>query len=422
MSCALPPLKQPYESGQALDGIACRRLFTPEIILDDVLITFSGGLIEMMGEFASQWIPPNVFDARSAALTVVPGLIDVHIHGCGGADFLDLDEASYRCISETAARGGATSIVATTTIPRDDLELERFAEFVRLLRRLDPPGARFLGIFLEGPFINSEKRGGFGPQYVWPVDLRAADRILSLCEDLLLKITIAPEIEGGERLIEFFHENPRTTVEISLGHSAASYELARKMFRLERVRQVTHAFNAMHPFHHRSPGLIGAALLEERVWCEMIPDGHHLSGPAIALLNRLKGWQRLMIVTDGTGATATTPGTRIHSVGGWTEVRDGAVRLLDGTLAGSNLLMAGAVRSACELGAVEFHDALRMATLTPARSVHCEDRVGSIEPRKRADFCILDEHGDVFATIRDGRIVYMAKKAGGNEQPRSSGP
>ncbi|MGB9692847.1 MAG: N-acetylglucosamine-6-phosphate deacetylase [Candidatus Sumerlaeaceae bacterium] len=411
MNCALPPFRQPSAAGQMLEGIACRRLFTPEIILDDVLITFSGGAIEMMGEFASQWIPPNVFDARAHGLTVVPGLIDVHIHGCGGADFLDLDEEAYRCISETAARGGATSIVATTTIPRDDTELERFGEFVRLIRRFDPPGARFLGIFLEGPFINPDKRGGFGPKYVWPADLAHAERILSVCEDLLLKITIAPEIDGGEALLEFFHENPRTTVEISLGHSSADYDLARKLFRLERVRQVTHAFNAMHPFHHRAPGLIGAALLEERVWCEMIPDGHHLSGPAIALLHRLKGWERLMIVTDGTGATATTPGTRIHSVGGWTEVRDGAVRLLDGTLAGSNLLMAGAVKSACELGGIEFHDALRMATLTPARSVHCDDRVGSVEPRKRADFCVLDERGDVLATIRDGKLVYLANEA-----------
>lgn len=407
MSCAIPPPTGIPRCGQTLDGIACGRLYTPEIILDDVLVMFDGGAVGMMGEFASQWLPANVFDARRTGWTVVPGLVDVHIHGCGGADFLDLDAAAYARISETAARGGATSIVATTTIPRDDSELERFTEFVRILRNFDPPGARFLGIFLEGPFINPEKRGGFGPQYCWPVDLRRAERILSLCEDLLLKITIAPEIPDATRLIEFFHSHPRTTVEISLGHTAADFELARRMFRFERVRQVTHAFNAMHPFHHRAPNLIGAALLEERVWCEMIPDGHHLSGPAIALLHRLKGWQRLMIVTDGTGATATPPGTRVHSVGGWTEVRDGAVRLLDGTLAGSNLLMADAVSAACQLGGIAFHDALRMATVTPARSVHAEGRIASIEPGKRADLCVLDEKMTVVATIRDGRLVYL---------------
>ena len=411
MACLPPSFPTPHPvGGQLLEGIACGRLFTPQIILDNVLVTFDNGRISMMGEFASEWMPPNVFNARQRGWIVVPGLIDVHIHGCGGADFLDKREDAYKEISRTAARGGASSIVATTTIPTDDAELEGFAEFIRLLKNLNPPGARFLGIFLEGPFINPEKRGGFGPQYCWPVDIRRAQKILELCEDLLLKITVAPEIEGADKLIELFHENPRTTVEISLGHTAADYELASRMFRRERVRQVTHAFNAMHPFHHRSPNLIGAALLNERVWCEMIPDGHHLSGPAISLLHRLKGPERLMIVTDGTGATATPPGTRIHSVGGWTEVRDGAVRLLDGTLAGSNLLMADAIRSTCSLGNVPFQDALMMATITPARSVHAESKVGSIDPQKYADFCVLDENGDVMATIVGGTLVYLSPR------------
>lgn len=403
----LPPMNFPQEVGSQLTGIACRRLYTPDIILDDVLVTFEESQIAMMGEFASAWLPPGIFDARAQNLTVVPGLIDVHIHGCGGADFLDQTTESFARVSRVTASGGATSIVATTTIPTSDAQLERFRDFVAKLRNFEPDGARILGLFLEGPFINPEKRGGFGPEYVWPVDLKQAQRILSICEDLLLKITIAPEIPQAEALIRLFHENPRTHIEISLGHSAADFELARRYFQLERVRQVTHAFNAMHPFHHRAPGLIGAALLEERVWCEMIPDGHHLTGPAITLLHRLKGPNRLMIVTDGTAATATPEGTKIRSVGGWTEVRDGAVRLLDGTLAGSNLLMAGALHRASALGGIEFHDSLRMATITPARSVHWESQIGSIEPRKRADFCVLAEDGSVYATIRDGKLVFL---------------
>jgi N-acetylglucosamine-6-phosphate deacetylase len=397
---------------EPLAGIACRRLFTPDTVLDDVLITFEkDGSIGVMGEFASHQMPPNVFDARRPDVKVVPGLIDVHIHGGGGADFRELDEASLLRISENAARGGASSIIATLTLPRDEAGFERLSDFVRLLRTTDPPGARVLGIFLEGPFINPRKHGAFGPDYIWPVDLARAERLLSLCGDLLLKITVAPEIDGGTRLIELFHENPNTHVEVSLGHSVVDYDTARRLFRMERVRQVTHAFNAMDSFHHRAPGLIGAALLDDRVLCEMIPDGFHLVGPTIELLYRMKGRDRLMIVTDGAAATGTKPGTRIMGLSGWTEVRDGAVRLPDGTLAGSNLLMASAVRSACELGHVPFQDALRMATVTPALSVHWEDRVASIEPRKRADFCVLDGHGEVLATIRDGRAVYVASAA-----------
>lgn len=389
-----------------LGGIACRRLYTPSIILDNVLVLFEGPKIGPMGDFASAWIPPDIYNARGDDVIVTPGLIDVHVHGCGGADFLDKSAGSLRTISATAARGGAASIVATTTIPIDDAELEGFAEFLHQLRNTPVEGARFLGIHLEGPFINPERRGGFGERFVQPADLRKAERILSMCEAELLKVTLAPEIEGGADLVHLFAEHPRAAVEVSIGHSSIGYEDARRWFRHGRVRQVTHAFNAMCPFHHRDPGLVGAALLDDNVLCEMIPDGCHLTGPAIELLYRLKGPKRLMLVTDGTAATGTPPGTRILSVGGYTEVRDGAVRLMDGALAGSNLFMAGALAETQRLAGVPFDEALQMATITPARSVNKEDVVGSIDPGKAADFCVLRRDGTVAATIRDGLLVY----------------
>jgi N-acetylglucosamine-6-phosphate deacetylase len=390
-----------------LGGIACRRLYTPHMILDNVLVLFEGAKIGMMGDFNSAWVPPDVFNARGEDLTVVPGFIDVHIHGCGGSDFREHTDEAFRTISTTAAGGGATSIVATTTFPQGPAGLEMFEEVVRAYRASEPPGARFLGLFLEGPFINPEMRGGFGADYVQPVRLEVVRRILDLCADLLLKITIAPEIEQGEELINMVHDNPGTQIEVSLGHSSADFALARKFFKLERVRQVTHAFNAMTPFHHRSPSLIGAALLDDRVMMEMIPDGCHLVGPTVEMLYRAKGPKRLMIITDGTAATATPEGTPVRSVGGITMVRDGAVRLENGALAGSNLLMAGAVRRAMDIGAVPFEHAVEMASMTPAVSVRREAQVGSIDPGKFADLCVLRRDGSVAATIRDGRLVYQ---------------
>lgn len=392
-----------------LSGIACQRVYTPDIILDNVLIEFERGRISMMGDFASWQIPPDYFNAREEGYVTVPGLIDVHVHGCGGADFLDNAERSIETISEVAARGGATSLVATTTIPTDDEQLEQFAERVRLLRETRPNGARMIGIHLEGPFLNLEKRGGFGPRFVQPIDLKKAEKILALCADALLKITLAPEIKNAESLVRLLLENPKTNVEISLGHTNADADLARKFFENSRVRQVTHAFNAMHPFHHREPNLIGAALTDDRVSMEMIPDGHHLTGPAINLLYRAKGPRRLMIITDGTAATATREGTRVESVGGWTEVRDGAVRLLNGALAGSNLLMSGALQQAQQLGNVPFDHAVQMCTRTPAESIHAQGLIGTIEPGKRADFCVLKADGSVAATIREGMLVYSAE-------------
>jgi N-acetylglucosamine-6-phosphate deacetylase len=393
-----------------LEGIACRRLFTPRDILDNVLVLFEEGRIGGMGEFASSWIAPGIFNAREEEWVVVPGLVDTHVHGSNGADFFTPTGEGLERISASVARGGATSVVCSTAIPADDAELEGLAELVRLVRQTNPPGARFLGIFLEGPFINPQKRGGFGRRYLQPVDLKRAEKILSVCGDTLLKITLAPELEGAEALVRLLSEDPRTRVEISLGHTAADDALARRFFAMERVRQVTHAFNAMNPLHHRAPNLIGAALVDPNVTLEMIPDGQHLAAAVIALLHRVKGPRRLMIVTDGTAITATPPGTKIHDVGGVVEVRDGAVRLGDGTIAGSNVLMADALRLAQRLGAIDFVDCVEMATLTPAASVHREDEIGSIEPRKRADFCVLRKDGSVVATIRDGVLVYSGEE------------
>lgn len=391
-----------------LGGIACRRLYTPQYMLDNVLVLFDGPKISMLGDFVSSYLQPDFYDAQSEDLFVMPGLIDVHVHGCGGADFLDKQAESFKTISMTGARGGATSMLATTTIPVDDEQLEGFAEFLRLLKTVDPPGARFIGLHLEGPFLNPAKRGGFGLRYIQPANLKHAERILSMCEDVLAKITISPEIENADPLIRMFAENPRTQIEVSLGHTDASFEMAQKWFEHERVRQVTHAFNAMHPFHHRNPSMIGAALLNDHAWLEMIPDGYHLTGPVIELLYRSKGPKRLMIITDGTAATATAPGTQFESVGGVTEVRDGAVWLLNGTLAGSNMLMADALMGAVNRGKVPLQDAIQMATTTPAKSIHVDDKVGAIDAGKRADFCVMRKDGTVAATIRDGLLVYEA--------------
>jgi N-acetylglucosamine-6-phosphate deacetylase len=393
-----------------LGGIACRRLYTPFYLLDNVLVLFEGAKISMLGEFASSHLEPDFYNAQDDDLFVVPGFVDVHIHGCGGADFLDKTTASLQTISSNSARGGATSLLATTTIPVDDEELEGFAEFVRLLKEVKVAGARFVGIHLEGPFINPNRSGAFGPRYIQPANLKHAERILSISEDVLAKITIAPEIENGDALIRLFAENPRTSIEVSVGHSELTFEQANRWFEHERVRQVTHAFNAMHSFHHRRPGLLGAALLNDKVWAEMIPDGHHLSGAAIELLHRVKGRDRLMIVTDASAATGTPPGTMIESIGGLTQVKDGAVRLMNGALAGSNVLMNDAMFGAINLGKVPLEDAIRMSCVTPAQSVHLFDRIGSIEPGKQADLCIMRRDGSVVATIRDGILVYEAAR------------
>ena len=346
------------EMQKKLSSIACRRLYTPDRMLEDVLVEFEGRNIARVGHPIAESLPQSCFDARDDGLTVVPGLVDSHIHGCGGCSFLDTTRQAIDTICRTAARGGATSVVATTTVPVDDNSLERFSAFVELVRskmRDDDAfadaeadteaGARVLGVFLEGPFLRMEKRGGYGTQFVQPVDLDLARRILEISGDILLKMTIAPEIRGADELIDLLLTDPSTKVEITLGHTGADSELAQRCFARERVRQVTHTFNAMNGLHHRSPSLIAAAMLDPEVICEIVPDGFHLTGPIIEILYRLKGSDHLVVITDGTTATATPPGTFVESVGNWTRIVDGVVRTADGTIAGSGLQMMTALRS-----------------------------------------------------------------------------
>lgn len=404
-------------SSTQLSGIACRRLVTPTLLLDDVFIEFDGARIGVMGNSGSSWLPPSAYNARGEGLTVVPGLIDVHLHGCAGADFLDRTPECLATISAQAAKGGATTILATTTLPEDDTNLESFARLVAMIREINSesgelkvPGARILGLHLEGPWLNPEKRGSFGFKYIRPIDLKTADKVLEIAGDLIYKVTMAPEIPGGAELVELLTTDPRSRADVSLAHSTISYDEACRYFDTNpRVRNLTHAFNAMNSLHHRDPNLIGAALVDDRVFVEVIPDGHHVSPAVIRLLVKAKGHKRLLAVTDGTGATGTCPGTIIVSIAGEITVRDGAVRKVsDGTLAGADIGMSDALHRLQTLGGVEFEHAVEMCTATPAASIRCEAEIGSIEPGKRADFTILREDGTVHATIRDGMLVYSA--------------
>lgn len=399
-----------------LTGIACRRLYTPSLMLDDVFIEFDGPRIGIMGNSGSSWLPPSAFNAREEGLTVVPGFIDVHLHGACGADFLDRTAESMQTISAFAARGGATTILATTTLPVDDFGLEKFSQFVALIREansesgeLRMPGARILGLHMEGPWLNQEKRGSFGPRYMQAVNRELVERLLDVAGDLIYKVTMAPEIPGGDELLEILTSDPRSRAVVSLAHSKIPYADACHIFDTNaRARNLTHAFNAMESIHHRDPQLVGAALVDDRVFVEVIPDGYHVAPALIDLVSRCKGSKRLLAVTDATGATGTCPGTVIMSLAGETTVRDGAVRKVgDDTLAGADLTMAQAAERLQKFAKLPFEQAIEMCSATPAASIGAEE-IGTIDPGKRADFTVLRPDGTVAATIRDGMLVYSA--------------
>lgn len=411
--------KQPIQ----LSGIACRRLRTPQHILDNVYIEFDGSRISILGDFNSVQVPVGAYNARDEEFTVIPGMVDVHVHGAGGVDFLNADHESLKMISSVAARGGATTLVATTTLASDDENLESFAEFIRLLRSTGAmgwnlgskdktvntlPGCRFAGIHLEGPFLNPERRGAFTDRFLRPPDVKVAEQVMEICGDLLTKVTMAPEMPGGEELVEVFTSGS-TPVEVSLGHTTADFALGMKMFENPHARQITHVFNAMSGLHHRQANLITAALMDPRVSLEIIGDGLHVSPPVVQLLHRLTGAKRLIAITDGASSAGMAPGSVCEAFSGQAKVGadSGVRRTSDNVLVGSAALMNDIFQRLQHMADIPFEDALLMTTENPAKSVNRFDQIGSVDKDKRADFVVL-KNGQVAATIRDGMLVYEA--------------
>lgn len=370
-------------------------------------------------------VPPGAYNAREDELTVIPGLVDVHVHGAGGVDFLNANAEDLRMISSIAASGGATSLVATTTLAGDDENLESFAEFIRILRASGGmcynggtsdrtvstlPGARIMGIHLEGPFLNPARRGAFTDRFLRLPDSKVAQQVMDICGDLLLKVTLAPELPGGEELVETF-TNGKYPVEVSLGHTTADFALGMKMFENPHARQITHVFNAMSGLHHRQANLISAALIDERVSLEIIGDGLHVTPPVVQMLHKVTGAKRLIAITDGASSAGTPPGSVFEAFSGQAVVGEdsGVRRTSDNVLVGSAALMNDIFQRLQHQADIPFEDALLMCAETPAKSVNRFDQIGSIDKGKRADFVVLRDGMNVAATIRDGMLVHEAK-------------
>lgn len=391
-----------------VERIICGKLITPDGIRNNALLELSKDKIHGIRDYSGKGSKHGKMEARTldaSRFIVAPGLIDLHIQGCGGADFLDATPEAVRTISQGAAKGGCTSLLATTTISKEDRELKRYGAFIAGVKQsVDEvgDGARILGVHLEGPYLNEEKRGGFGPEYIKQPDLDEFRTILDISKGLLRLITIAPELQGAEAIIR---EAVGRGIHVSLGHSTATFDEAERAFRLGAT-QLTHGFNAMEPLLHREPGLIGAALVEDNVFVQVIPDGIHLHPAMLRLLVRLKGSKGLVLISDATAACGLPEGVKIKGVGGEIMLRNGAIRLEDGTLAGSALMLNRAVQRMMEFTGIDVCEAVEMASLTPATAIGLDEHKGSIEEGKDADLVVMDDDFNVKYTLRAGCVVY----------------
>jgi N-acetylglucosamine-6-phosphate deacetylase len=378
--------------------ITARLAFTPlEAIHDAVVVVDDGHIVSVSSRSASP-IPENtrIHDFPDAILA--PGFIDIHVHGGAGHDVMQPGDDGLSRMEQHFAKHGVTSYCPTTvTAPLD----ATFAALDRLAVSHKAPRtarAKPVGLHLEGPFISHAKRGVHPPDLLLAPSLEVFDKIWQAAQGTVAMMTIAPELPGA---VEMIREAASRGVCISLGHSDAT--LAQTQAGVEAGgRHATHTFNAMRPLDHREPGILGDVLSDPRITADVIADGVHVHPEVLKIFLRAKGPEGAVLITDAMSATGMGDG-RFRLGGFEVEVRGDRCEH-EGKLAGSVLTLDRAVRNITTFASWSLQDAVRLATLNPARVLGRND-IGILAPGAQADFILLSPDGTVQRTIIDGQVA-----------------
>lgn len=330
---------------------------------------------------------------------LIPGMIDMHIHGSNNADVMDASTEALETICSSIATLGTTAFLATTmSEPTERIEnaLANIAHFS------NETGAELLGIHLEGPFLSPSYKGAQDGHHLISPDIKLFDRWQVLANNKIKLVTLAPELDNAFALIRHLKSHK---VIISVGHSNASFEQTNQAIEMG-CSHATHLFNAMGKLHHRTPGTAAALLLNDKVMAEVIADFNHLHPAFLELTYRMKGRENCLLVTDATRAQCMPEGE--YTLGGQTVfVSDNRVALADGTLAGSIVTQAQAAINMQAVLNCDVMDLVYMTSVNPAKALGVYHRKGSIAEGKDADLVVLDEQFNVVMSICRGDIVYQ---------------
>ena len=330
----------------------------------------------------------------------IPGLIDIHLHGGNGSDFCDGTVSSLSDICSYELFNGVTSLCATTmTLPSSQLSpiLENIAAYSQLSPKEE---SRILGIYLEGPFLSASKKGAQNGLFLTTPDCALLDYYQALSHHQIKICAIAPELPDAMEFITKNHD----TVTITLAHTTADYATSSAAF-LAGASQVTHLFNAMPPFASREPGLIGAAADHKNVFVELICDGIHVHPSMIRSTFSLFGEDRIVMISDSMMATGMPDGT--YSLGNQSvSVHGQDARLTDGgALAGSVSNLMECLRFTVKTAGIPLEKAIKCVTTNPAKVLHVESILGSLEPGMYADILLIDEDLNIKMIVYKGRCI-----------------
>jgi len=332
--------------------------------------------------------------------TVTPGFIDIHVHGGGGGDTTDASAESIEKMCRAHARFGTTSMLPTIYAG----SLRTICDRLRAVAdhsHIASKGSQVLGSHLEGPYVNPKRKGALRVRHFRKPSIKELHRLIDASRTTVRMITIAPELPGG---IELVKECNRCDIKVSVGHSNASFEEMCQAINAG-LNHATHIFNALRRVHHRDPGVMGTIFINPEVTVDVIADYYHVHPAVLTFLFMVKRYSRIVLVTDSLRITGL-PGKSFVADGQKVKITGNVAKLPDGTIAGSVLTMNRAVKNIVALGVVPVSEALKMASLIPARVLGIADHKGSILPDFDADIVILDDDFNVLLTMVRGNIVY----------------
>ena len=388
----------------SLTALTAKALLTPVERIEHPLMLLEDSRILEVSSQKSQSIPPKCRHLDFADATLVPGFLDLHIHGGAGHDVMKADKEALSSLQSFLARHGVTGYLPTTVTAPIDQTLDAVD---RLAKAIEESGAQSgqsaqaapLGIHLEGPFLSHERRGVHPPEYLQKPTVALLNRLWQASRGHIKVITIAPELEGA---LEVIAEAVRLGVSVSIGHSDAHLESARSAH-AAGARHATHTFNAMRPLGHRDPGILGFVLSEPGMTADIIADGIHVDPAVVDIFFRAKGVDRAVLITDALSATGMPDGH--YRLGSFEfEVREGRCTA-NGTLAGSVLTMDKAVRNVMKFARLDLPQALRGATCNPAGVMGQAKERGALSAGAIADIVALDDRQQVVRTIVRGHEI-----------------